>query len=427
MDDFIKQLVNSLTSKNKRLSLVHGSVISAEGYGNTPDQDDVIKKLTSVMTNIITGIKTEFVPKYNDLVRDTKENINNSTPVSSLAKYYIRVIEIPSMMTDVENKLLTMADARQVIKLPMSLVGLISIDSKSDIFFFGKPSLDKGIRDIVNSYSEEHIADIKKKYLTNISSTNTEIQKLVYSYDITNLETILVVLSGVYGIINGSDVNMRGSSIDVAEQLRIYRVYLENAIKRKLEVYAKYVKGEVLILGATDNEIRVLAETYEAYSISNDADIIIGYSINNPSVRNATLTEVLDNKTSSLSTIKSIMTNDKIKNIKNSESVIINSINRAFLEIPEDELKYGYLVLNDIIKNSVNANNTVEESVLLVLSEVLKFEFNEHAYNFITAMNKYANNPVLNPDKDPKVAATAATIHVIAEYLYEQVIVTDVS
>ena len=427
MDDFIKQLVDSLASKNKRLSLVHGSVISAEGYGNTPDQDDVIKKLTSVMTNIITGIKTEFVPKYNDLVRDTKENINNSTPVSSLAKYYIRVIEIPSMMTDVENKLLTMADARQVIKLPMSLVGLISIDSKSDIFFFGKPSLDKGIRDIVNSYSEEHIADIKKKYLTNISSTNTEIQKLVYSYDITNLETILVVLSGVYGIINGSDVNMRGSSIDVAEQLRIYRVYLENAIKRKLEVYAKYVKGEVLILGATDNEIRVLAETYEAYSISNDADIIIGYSINNPSVRNATLTEVLDNKTSSLSTIKSIMTNDKIKNIKNSESVIINSINRAFLEIPEDELKYGYLVLNDIIKNSVNANNTVEESVLLVLSEVLKFEFNEHAYNFITAMNKYANNPVLNPDKDPKVAATAATIHVIAEYLYEQVIVTDVS
>ena len=427
MDDFIKQLVDSLASKNKRLSLVHGSVISAEGYGNTPDQDDVIKKLTSVMTNIITGIKTEFVPKYNDLVRDTKENINNSTPVSSLAKYYIRVIEIPSMMTDVENKLLTMADARQVIKLPMSLVGLFSTDGRSDIFFFGKPSLDKGIRDIVNSYSEEHIADIKKKYLTNISSTNTEIQKLVYSYDITNLETILVVLSGVYGIINGSDVNMRGSSIDVAEQLRIYRVYLENAIKRKLEVYAKYVKGEVLILGATDNEIRVLAETYEAYSISNDADIIIGYSINNPSVRNATLTEVLDNKTSSLSTIKSIITNDKIKNIKNSESVIINSINRAFLEIPEDELKYGYLVLNDIIKNSVNANNTVEESVLLVLSEVLKFEFNEHAYNFITAMNKYANNPVLNPDKDPKVAATAATIHVIAEYLYEQVIVTDVS
>ncbi len=42
-------------------------------------------------------------------------------------------------------------------------------------------------------------------------------------------------------------------------------------------------------------------------------------------------------------------------------------------------------------------------------------------------MNKYAVNPVLNPDKDPKVAATAATIHVIAQYSYEQVIVRDVS
>ena len=427
MDDFIRQLVESLASKKQRLSLVHGSVISAEGYGNTPGQDDIIKKLTSVMTNIITGIKSEFVPKYNDLVRTTKENINNSTPASSLSKYYIRVIEIPSMMPDVESKLLGMADVRQVITLPMSLVGLTSVTNELEMFSFGKPGLDKGIREIINAYSEEQIVDIKKKYLTNISSTNTDIQKLVAPYNITNLETILVVLSGVYGIINGSDVNMRGSSADVAEQLRIYRVYLENAIKRKLEVYAGHVQREVLILGATDNEIRVLAETYETYSISNGADIIIGYSINNPSVRNATLTEVLNNKGNSLSTITSIIIKDKAKNIRNSEAVIINSINKAFVEIPEDELQYGYLVLNDIIKGSVNATNTVEESVLLVLSQVLKFEFNEHAYNFITAMNKYADNPVLNPDKDPKVAATAATIHVIAEYLYEQVIVTDVS
>ena len=427
MDDYIKQLVESLASKNKRLSLVHGSVMSVEGYGNTPSRDDVIRKLTTVMINIITGIKTEFVPKYNDLVSATKENINNSTPLSSLAKYYIRVIEMPSMMVDVENKLLTMTDPRQVIKLPVSLVGLASIDGKTEMFSFGKPSLDKGIQDIIDSYSEEHVVDIKKKYLTNISSTNPDIQKLVSSFDVTNLETILVVLSGVYGIINGADVNMRGSSLYIKEQLRIYKAYLENAIKRKIEIYKKYVEGEVLILGVKDEEIRVLAETYETYSISNDADIIIGYSINNPSVRNATLTEVLDNKTSSLSTIKSILTKDRINNIKNSEAIIINSINRAFLEIPEDELKYGHSVLNDIIKNSVNANNTIEESVLLVLSKVLRFEFNDHAYNFITAMIKYADNPVLNPDRDPKVAATAATIHVIAQYLYEQVIVSDVN
>ena len=427
MDDFIKQLVDSLTSKKQRLSLVHGSVILAEGHGNTPGQADVINKLTGVVTNIITGIKSEFVPKYNDLVRTTKENINNSTPASSLAKYYIRVIEIPSMMADVERKLLISADIGQVITLPMSVVGLTTIDSETEMFSFGKPVLDKGMQEIINSYSPEQIIEIKKKYLTNISNTNTDIQEFVASYNITNLETILVVLSGVYGLINGSNDTMRGSAQEVAEQLRVYRLYLENALKRKLEVYDTHVKREVLILGTTDSEIRVLAETYNTYSISNNADIIIGHSINNPKIRNHTLEKVLATKSSSLSTIASIMSNDKARNIRNSEAVIINSINKAFVEISEEELQYGYLVINDLIKSSVNASNTVEESVLLVLSQVLNFEFNSHAYKFISAMNTYADNPVLNPDKDPKVAATAATIHVVAEYLYEQVVVTNVS
>lgn len=279
MNDIIEIIAKELAAKNKIVTFNQGSIFESlsSSIATPEDLNAVCKAISGKLVNEVTLIKTKMIPFMVNVVAVIDSKIKKYQPDSEAAKYKIEEFDIPAIVNELKNR------NEVTLKRPVREYGIavLSIPTPTEnikeLFTQEHPILNSLGQQVVNKYSDEYLTNLWDKYLSNISKSNINLNKLPFNLLLSMDDLVLLYLL----VVNLKDNKPSGvpSSDSVYKDI-MNHFYLEilNYFAMALDTLETYRRLNRLVIDIKDKYTIVVDKKVlnEVVDSSFNVEILLG-------------------------------------------------------------------------------------------------------------------------------------------------------
>lgn len=433
MTEELNIISSSLTSKGKVIKFKPNSILEGIEAFNSPEElNSVVNAMANQLNNELTLIKNKLIPLMGEISTIYKKKVDTMVNDSDITKYKINVVDVPDIIKEMKSNGF-LAGKRSPMPLGEKTLGLVVPDGPEfRNYFKAKDSvLNSYVEQILSKYSDEDLAKVWEKYLSNISDNNPNIT-LLYRDPISNYEDIILffmVLENIKG-----EKPPKSSVKDEIYYVVIPAIY--NEIKNLLSIINDNMSADrstgrlVLNISPDGFTINVDKVNYESFlEAGGTPDVIFGLAVSGDySIENSYLTDI---KTKSEEYKNKWLA--KIKLDSFSQMAITANRYRALYQIVLKQVYDAYIPqdLNEYLSKDFYTARATLETMLSNMSDndVLNYNmvsrkiigdimFPNTSFNvFVKYMLGYLESSPTFTEKD---GATFASFDLILDYLVNQ-------
>ena len=439
MNDIIEIIAKELAAKNKIVTFNQGSIFESlsSSIATPEDLNAVCKAISGKLVNEVTLIKTKMIPFMVNVVAVIDSKIKKYQPDSEAAKYKIEEFDIPAIVNELKNR------NEVTLKRPVREYGIavLSIPTPTEnikeLFTQEHPILNSLGQQVVNKYSDEYLTNLWDKYLSNISKSNINLNKLPFNLLLSMDDLVLLYLL----VVNLKDNKPSGvpSSDSVYKDI-MNHFYLEilNYFAMALDTLETYRRLNRLVIDIKDKYTIVVDKKVlnEVVDSSFNVEILLGMLVRgNLSASEMLYPNIVVNADKFRAEWNNLVKLDRMS-IKQKESSMFGTLYHLVLKdvyekmIPKDleefvvydlvkatevlEYKLSILPLSDI----TNTNYMAREIVAHMVFPTSNF------HKFTDYMIEYSK---LDDSLTQTEAAGFAVIDILLDYLTGQLTTKDIN
>lgn len=439
MNDIIEIIAKELAAKNKIVTFNQGSIFESlsSSIATPEDLNAVCKAISGKLVNEVTLIKTKMIPFMVNVVAVIDSKIKKYQPDSEAAKYKIEEFDIPAIVNELKNR------NEVTLKRPVREYGIavLSIPTPTEnikeLFIQEHPVLNSLGQQVVNKYSDEYLTNLWDKYLSNISKSNINLNKLPFNLLLSMDDLVLLYLL----VVNLKDNKPSGvpSSDSVYKDI-MNHFYLEilNYFAMALDTLETYRRLNRLVIDIKDKYTIVVDKKVlnEVVDSSFNVEILLGMLVRgNLSASEMLYPNIVVNADKFRAEWNNLVKLDRMS-IKQKESSMFGTLYHLVLKdvyekmIPKDleefavydlvkatevlEYKLSILPLSDI----TNTNYMAREIVAHMIFPTSNF------HKFTDYMIEYSK---LDDSLTQTEAAGFAVIDILLDYLTGQLTTKDIN
>ena len=439
MNDIIEIIAKELAAKNKIVTFNQGSIFESlsSSIATPEDLNAVCKAISGKLVNEVTLIKTKMIPFMVNVVAVIDSKIKKYQPDSEAAKYKIEEFDVPAIVNELKNR------NEVTLKRPVREYGIavLSIPTPTEnikeLFTQEHPILNSLGQQVVNKYSDEYLTNLWDKYLSNISKSNINLNKLPFNLLLSMDDLVLLYLL----VVNLKDNKPSGvpSSDSVYKDI-MNHFYLEilNYFAMALDTLETYRRLNRLVIDIKDKYTIVVDKKVlnEVVDSSFNVEILLGMLVRgNLSASEMLYPNIIVNADKFRAEWNNLVKLDRMS-IKQKESSMFGTLYHLVLKdvyekmIPKDleefvvydlvkatdvlEYKLSILPLSDI----TNTNYMAREIVAHMVFPTSNF------HKFTDYMIEYSK---LDDSLTQTEAAGFAVIDILLDYLTGQLTTKDIN
>lgn len=439
MNDIIEIIAKELAAKNKIVTFNQGSIFESlsSSIATPEDLNAVCKAISGKLVNEVTLIKTKMIPFMVNVVAVIDSKIKKYQPDSEAAKYKIEEFDVPAIVNELKNR------NEVTLKRPVREYGIAVLslptptENIKELFTQEHPILNSLGQQVVNKYSDEYLTNLWDKYLSNISKSNINLNKLPFNLLLSMDDLVLLYLL----VVNLKDNKPSGvpSSDSVYKDI-MNHFYLEilNYFAMALDTLETYRRLNRLVIDIKDKYTIVVDKKVlnEVVDSSFNVEIILGMLVRgNLSASEMLYPNIVVNADKFRAEWNNLVKLDRMS-IKQKESSMFGTLYHLVLKdvyekmIPKDleefvvydlvkatevlEYKLSILPLSDI----TNTNYMAREIVAHMVFPTSNF------HKFTDYMIEYSK---LDDSLTQTEAAGFAVIDILLDYLTGQLTTKDIN
>lgn len=439
MNDIIEIIAKELAAKNKIVTFNQGSIFESlsSSIATPEDLNAVCKAISGKLVNEVTLIKTKMIPFMVNVVAVIDSKIKKYQPDSEAAKYKIEEFDIPAIVNELKNR------NEVTLKRPVREYGIAVLslptptENIKELFTQEHPVLNSLGQQVVNKYSDEYLTNLWDKYLSNISKSNINLNKLPFNLLLSMDDLVLLYLL----VVNLKDNKPSGvpSSDSVYKDI-MNHFYLEilNYFAMALDTLETYRRLNRLVIDIKDKYTIVVDKKVlnEVVDSSFNVEILLGMLVRgNLSASEMLYPNIVVNADKFRAEWNNLVKLDRMS-IKQKESSMFGTLYHLVLKdvyekmIPKDleefvvydlvkatevlEYKLSILPLSDI----TNTNYMAREIVAHMIFPTSNF------HKFTDYMIEYSK---LDDSLTQTEAAGFAVIDILLDYLTGQLTTKDIN
>lgn len=439
MNDIIEIIAKELAAKNKIVTFNQGSLFESlsSSIATPEDLNAVCKAISGKLVNEVTLIKTKMIPFMVNVVAVIDSKIKKYQPDSEAAKYKIEEFDVPAIVNELKNR------NEVTLKRPVREYGIavLSIPTPTEnikeLFTQEHPILNSLGQQVVNKYSDEYLTNLWDKYLSNISKSNINLNKLPFNLLLSMDDLVLLYLL----VVNLKDNKPSGvpSSDSVYKDI-MNHFYLEilNYFAMALDTLETYRRLNRLVIDIKDKYTIVVDKKIlnEVVDSSFNVEILLGMLVRgNLSASEMLYPNIVVNADKFRAEWNNLVKLDRMS-VKQKESSMFGTLYHLVLKdvyekmIPKDleefvvydlvkatevlEYKLSILPLSDI----TNTNYMAREIVAHMIFPTSNF------HKFTDYMIEYSK---LDDSLTQTEAAGFAVIDILLDYLTGQLTTKDIN
>lgn len=439
MNDIIEIIAKELAAKNKIVTFNQGSIFESlsSSIATPEDLNAVCKAISGKLVNEVTLIKTKMIPFMVNVVAVIDSKIKKYQPDSEAAKYKIEEFDVPAIVNELKNR------NEVTLKRPVREYGIavLSIPTPTEnikeLFTQEHPILNSLGQQVVNKYSDEYLTNLWDKYLSNISKSNINLNKLPFNLLLSMDDLVLLYLL----VVNLKDNKPSGvpSSDSVYKDI-MNHFYLEilNYFAMALDTLETYRRLNRLVIDIKDKYTIVVDKKVlnEVIDSSFNVEILLGMLVRgNLSASEMLYPNIVVNADKFRAEWNNLVKLDRMS-VKQKESSMFGTLYHLVLKdvyekmIPKDleefvvydlvkatevlEYKLSILPLSDI----TNTNYMAREIVAHMVFPTSNF------HKFTDYMIEYSK---LDDSLTQTEAAGFAVIDILLDYLTGQLTTKDIN
>lgn len=429
--NMLQLVAQELTNKNLFLNVYDQSIFKAIDQ-NSNDTNLICKNLANKINNELILVKNKLRPFMNDLAKDIEEVLNNTDVESEISKYAIETVDVPTLISELE-LLGIVGKAREPMSLGVSTVS-IKMPAKEDIkkyFVHPNSAADVSVAKLLTKYSEDDLINLWDKYLTSVSSTNSNIKELGFNAS-ERVDEYLLLQTAIANLLKEESKDLKE-----AEMLQLLQSEVSNVLAIVKEKILAGRSSGMLIIKVDGTKAKVDAELYNKFiSEGNTPEVILGYIVkNSDDVTAGMYANVLANKDEYLSLWNAKVqmasfqeSNNNMKRYRTVYDIVLNNLYKEGLPKDLQELatpNYGEAKARlDQLLTTYKPEEVLDYNLVArdIVGEVIFPDTNfSHFARSITSFSK------MNPNITPQDAATSASLDFIIDFLLQQVYVGDIN
>lgn len=439
MDDIIEIIAKELAAKNKIVTFNSGSIFESlsSAIATPEDLNAICKSISNKLVNEITLIKTKMIPFMGNVNLLIESKIKKYQPESEVVKYKIVEFDIPAIVTELKKnkEILTKRPVRELSASVLSIP--TPTENIKEYFVQQHPILNSLAQQVVCKYTEEELTQVWEKYLTNISKSNVNFNKLPFNLILSMDDIVLLYLLVVNlkenkpaGVVSSDSVYK-----DVMEHL-----YLEllNLLAMAIDNVETYRRLNKLVIDIKDKYTIVIDKKVleEVANESYSPETILGMLVRgNLSASEMIYSNIVTNSDKYRAEWNNLVKLDRMA-IKQKESSMFSTLYILTLKdvfekmIPRDleeyvtyDLEAATEVLNEKLKTLPLSDLTnVSYMAREIVAHLVFPESNFH--KFTDYMMEYSK---LDDTLTPQEAAGFAVIDILLDYLTGQINTGDIN
>lgn len=427
----LQLVAQELTNKNLFLNVYDQSIFKALDQ-QQGDTNLICQQLANKINNELILVKNKLRPFMNDLAKDIEEVLNNTAVESEISQYAIETVDVPTLINELE-LLGLIGKAREPQNLGVSSVS-IKIPAKEDIrkyFVHPNSAADVSIQQILTKYTDDELINLWDKYLTSVSSTNSNIKELGFNAP-ERISELLLLQTVISNLLKDSVQDPKE-----AEMLQLLQNEVSNVLAIVKEKILAGRSSGMLVVKVDGTKAKVDAELYNKFiSEGNTPEVILGYIVKGDNdVTAGMYNNVLAKKDEYLSLWNAKVqmasfqeSNNNMKRYRTVYDIVLNNLYKEGLPKDLQELAtpdYGSAKARlDQLLATYKPEEVVDYNLVArdIVGEVIFPDTNfSHFARSITSFSK------LNPNITPQDAATSASLDFIIDFLLQQVYVGDIN
>jgi len=384
-----------------------------------------VSKTVGFYKNTIKPFQTELAEKTAGMFSIVDKN-NTQTGLDVVS------IGVPMVIDELVDAKMLIKDTTSIedIKISSSVVSIPKPDE--DIykcFTFGSSSLDESLGSILASFTREDLEEIWEVYMTDVRANNKAITKLVTAPVLSIRQSVLVFAAVENVLTSGISLNKSQE-----QQLIAYRNYLNKAIFIGLETHSKQFRNNILIIKNEGKKAYVNAKTYKKFLEDNKNEVLLGYLIANDDEKlfNISMSDVLRDSKGYVKLYEAYErkseVHSRLESIKQYRTAYITALSEIMSGVSEQPVGKFIRISKDsavektreMLKGLSDANIVDVDEVCRKITGEIVFSYSSYM-DFTNAMVEYekiVNGVKITPSPDE--AATAATIRLLVNYIFDE-------
>ena len=279
MDDIIEIIAKELANNNKIVSFQVGSIFESLSSSTATQEDinTICKSISQKLMNEVVLIKTKMIPFMSNVVLLVESKVKKYSPDSEVNKYKVVEFKVPKLVEELVSKK-EITTKRPVREYSNSILTIPTpTENIRDMFILENPVYNTYASEVVAKYSDEELAKIWDKYLTNISKSNNELSSLSFN-SIIRMEEIVLLYILCINLKDKKPANVVSPDnvyIDVMSHLELE---LLNYLAIGLDTLATYRRLNRLVIDIKDKYTIVLDKVIldQVATESFNVEVILG-------------------------------------------------------------------------------------------------------------------------------------------------------
>lgn len=436
MNKIIEATAAQLTKEGKYL------VIPAESGLRTINPVSVVEenrlngldiKLANILGNEITNIKENIIPLIKTFGTEVTEAINKKNQINPLDNVNIYTAELPYVFEEMISRNMIKTDT--TISRSMSPATVIiptpSADKIREYLIYGSGQIEKLLKEFTDSVSDKELVRIWETYLNRVSNDNPNYTTLGYKVNdgIYGLDLFIMSIL-IKNLVNILPEGVRTGNNNYREAMNDLDVVLDLRIGMVAKLLDVQAKGSKLIYKSNGlKEVIVIKDTYDKFLENGGCpEAIYGAILSD--VKTGLDQSILNKKDLYIDRWDKYVSDLTIERQLGSlnthriayKLVLLGIINDHMSEdvkesIPEEIMDNLDTVINDYIHNTKNEDLF---NVAFIAEDIFSNVLFRHTNTkeFLGYMKQYA---IMDPNINPKVAATYASMDLVTDYLLTQI------
>jgi len=432
MSNIIKSVAAELTSKNRRVVIPAGSILTTINVVDVVESnklEGLDVKIANILSNELNNIRNNIKPlilNYGKFVNDSINSRMNSNPLKNLN---IHIMELPLVIGEMvsRNMINLNGDKNRKINDKSLVILRPEVSKIREYMTYGSGQMESLLRSFISGIDDVELVRIWDTYLLNVSSMNnnfinisSKVNNGIYGLDLFVLSILVKNLIKVVP----DTVRVPVSTYNDA------MISLDIVLDNKIAMFIKAMEsnnaiGKVIYKTNGINEIVVIKDNYNKFLNDNgNPESIYGAVLSG--IESLSLTELMKNKDSYNTTWDNYIKNENIKQklgtLEQHRMAYRLGVTELFNNFMDEELKSTIpdtIVnnINDIIITFLNSKKpedlfNINEIVEEFITDVLFGHTN--AKEFFGYMKHYSR---LDPNITANEAATYASADLVTDYL----------
>lgn len=432
MSNVIKSVAAELTSKNKRVIIPAGSMLTTVNVVNVVENgsmEGLDTKIANVLSNELNNIRNNILPlikEYGKFVNESIASRLNSNPLKDVNIY---TVELPLVIGEMisRNIINVNGDKTRRINDKSLVLTRPDVSKIKEYLTYGSGQMESLVRGFISNISDNELVRIWDTYLLNISSMNnnfitmgTKVNSGIYGLDLFVMSILVKNLVKVVPETVRVPISTYNDAI----------VSLDAVLDNKVAMYIKAMEantniGKVILKGENLNEVIVIKDNYNKFLNNGGSpeaiygailDKVSSLDINN-------LTKDKDMYTNKWDTyLKNESIKAKLGTLEQHRIAYRLGVTELFNNFMDDDLKSTIPdeIVNNINEVTIAFLNSKKPEKLFDVNDIVEDFITEvlfghtNAEEFIKYMKHYSR---LNPNITAKEAATYASADLVTDYL----------